>query len=226
MPAPAGAPVENAAAVVFGDRLELATSYVAYLETVGVPRGLLGPREVSRLWERHVLNCAVVTDLCPEGSTVYDVGSGAGLPGIPWAIRRPDLDVTLLEPLLRRATFLGECVTDLGLSNVTVRRARAEDVTASAGIVTARAVAPLARLVGWTLPLVRPGGDLLAIKGSTAADEVPAADAVAGALGGSKVEIVSCGVGLLETPTVVLRVRKSRSARTTDSRRRYARRSR
>jgi 16S rRNA (guanine527-N7)-methyltransferase len=198
---------------VFGDRLELATAYVRYLAAVGVPRGLLGPREVPRLWERHVLNCAVVTELCAEGAVVYDVGSGAGLPGIPWAIRRPDLDVTLVEPLLRRAAFLTECVADLGLPNITVLRARAEEITAAADIVTARAVAPLARLAGWTLPLVRAGGELLAIKGTTAGDEVRAAGAAVAALGGSKVEIVSCGVGLLEPPTVVLRVRKSCSPR-------------
>jgi 16S rRNA (guanine527-N7)-methyltransferase len=237
MPAPAGATPEpgnvpEAASILFGDRLPIATEYAHFLAEVASARGLLGPGEIPRLWERHLLNCAVVTDLCPNQAAVYDVGSGAGLPGMVWAIRRPDLAVTLLEPLLRRATFLTECVEALGLQNVSVLRARAEEVasvTAPADVVTARAVAPLDRLVGWTLPLVRVGGNLLALKGRSAANEIDAARPVVQALGGSKITTVSCGVGLLQTPTVVLRVHKSRdttSAGTKDSRLRRARRNR
>jgi 16S rRNA (guanine527-N7)-methyltransferase len=237
MPAPPGATPGPAAApevasILFGDRLPVAIEYARYLAEVAVPRGLLGPREIPRLWERHLLNCAVVTVLCPDQAAVYDVGSGAGLPGIVWGIRRPDLVVTLLEPLLRRATFLTECVEALGLHNVTVVRARAEEVASAAApadIVAARAVAPLDRLARWTLPLVRVGGDMIAIKGSSAGQEVDAARAVITSLGGSKITTVSCGVGLLQTPTVVLRVHKSRDAApagTTGSRLRRARRNR
>ena len=235
MIAPSGAPFDlappEAATLVFGSRFGLAAQYVQYLAEVAVPRGLLGPAEIPRLWERHILNCAVVTDLVAENAVVYDVGSGAGLPGIVWALRRPDLAVTLIEPLLRRATFLTECIDALGLNHVGVVRARAEEVSlvATADVVTARAVAPLNRLAGWTLPLVRVGGELLAIKGGSASEEVEAAKGVVTALGGAKVDIVSCGVGLLQTPTVVLRVQKSRNAPrsgTTHSRTRRARRSR
>lgn len=225
------------AAILFGSRCDRAAEYVRYLARIAVPRGLIGPSEVPRLWERHVLNCAVVTDLCPENAVVYDVGSGAGLPGIVWALRRPDLTVTLIEPLLRRVTFLTECVDALGLHNVTVVRVRAEEVHPVPGastygpadVVTARAVAPLDRLARWTLPLVRVGGDLLAIKGRSVANEIDTASKVVTALGGAKVEIVSCGIGLLQTPTVVLRVRKLRDATGTGakgSRPRRARRSR
>lgn len=224
--------VPEVASILFDERLPVAVEYARHLVEVAVPRGLLGPREVPRIWERHLLNCAVVTDLCPDQAAVYDVGSGAGLPGIAWAIRRPDLAVTLLEPLLRRATFLAECVEALGLHNVTVVRARAEEmagVSTPADIVAARAVAPLERLAPWTLPLVRVGGQLLAIKGSTASSEVESAQAVVTTLGGSRIATVSCGVGLLRTPTVVLRVHKSRNATlagTPDVRRRRARRNR
>ena len=240
MSAPAGASDDlappRAAAILFGSQCDRAAEYVRYLARIAVPRGLLGPSEVPRLWERHVLNCAAVTDLCAENAVVYDVGSGAGLPGIAWALRRPDMTVTLIEPLLRRVTFLTECVNALGLHNVTVVRARAEEVHPVSGaqhgwpdVVTARAVAPLDRLARWTLPLVRVGGDLLAIKGRSVADEIDAAQRVVSALGGAKVEVVSCGVGLLQTPTVVLRVRKLRDVTETGavgSRPRRARRSR
>lgn len=143
------------------------------LAGAGTEWGLLGPREVPRLWERHLLNSAVVAPLLPADASVYDVGSGAGLPGIVLAIRRPDLSLTLVEPLLRRATFLSEVVADLGLDNVDVRRARAEALpAATADAVTARAVAPLDRLLRWCVPLLRPGGSLLALKGQSAEDEL------------------------------------------------------
>lgn len=191
-------------------------AYAELLSTVGAERGLIGPREVERIWDRHILNCAVVTDpelqLVPNGASVTDVGSGAGLPGLVWAIVRPDLQIVMVEPLLRRATFLTEAVEQLGLTDrVTVLRARAEDLAESwpgSDVVTARAVAPLAKLLGWTMPLVKPGGALIALKGATAADEVVAAQPELERLGASGVEIVLSGVGVVDPPTTVVRVRK------------------
>src|SRR5215203_3938564 len=165
------------AAAVFGAALGRAEAYARLLATGGTVRGLIGPREVPRLWDRHLLNSAAIAELVPRDARVVDVGSGAGLPGIPLALARPDLSVTLLEPLARRATFLEECVHQLGLETVTVLRGRAEEgptrrAVGGADVVTARAVAPLDRLAGWCLPLLRPGGVLLAIKGSTASEEL------------------------------------------------------
>lgn len=166
------------AADVFGARLPLAVAYVGLLAEVATVRGLIGPREVPRLWERHVLNSAAVAAVIPDHAAVLDVGSGAGLPGIPLALARPDLHLTLAEPLLRRATFLDEACRALHLTSVRVIRARAEQLPRrSTDVVTARAVAPLPRLLTWTLPLLRPGGLLVAIKGRTAQDELTAAEA-------------------------------------------------
>lgn len=160
-------------AALFGERLGLVERYVDLLAGRGIEWGLVGPREVDRLWDRHVLNCVAPAALIATGSSVVDVGSGAGLPGIPLAILRPDLRVTLLEPLLRRATFLTDAVEELGLTGrVRVVRARAEDHRERYDVATARAVAPLDRLVGWCVPLLLPGGVLLALKGRTACDEV------------------------------------------------------
>ena len=151
---------------------------MGWLADAGTVRGLIGPREVPRLWERHVLNSAVIEELVPHRARVADIGSGAGLPGLVLAIRRPDLSVTLIEPLLRRTTFLDEVITDLGLDNVMVIRGRAEDPTVlgtlggSFDVVTSRAVAPLQRLAQWSLPLVRAGGLFLPMKGSSATDEL------------------------------------------------------
>ena len=151
----------------------LAARYVHLLATAGVERGLVGPRETDRLWERHVFNSAALADLVPADASVVDVGSGAGLPGIPLALRRPDLRVTLLEPLLRRATFLAEAVEDLDLvDRVQVVRARAEDHRQTYDAVASRALAPLPRLLGWCLPLTARGGSVLALKGRTAPEEV------------------------------------------------------
>lgn len=147
--------------------------YVDILADRGISWGLIGPREADRLWDRHILNSVAMADLVPDGVSVIDVGSGAGLPGIPLAIRRSDLQVTLLEPLLRRATFLEEAVTELGLGDrVRVVRARAEDHDGQYDVVTARAVAPLPRLLTWCLPLMGSTGELLALKGSSAASEI------------------------------------------------------
>jgi 16S rRNA (guanine527-N7)-methyltransferase len=166
------------AAAVFGDRLPVAVRYAELLADAGVERGLLGPREVSRIWDRHVMNSAAVGEVIDVGARVADVGSGAGLPGIPLAIARPDLQVTLIEPLLRRSTFLEEVVAELTMS-VSVIRGRAEDPAAreQAGdmdVVTSRAVASLDKLTKWGAPLLRPDGHLYAIKGAQAADEVQA----------------------------------------------------
>ena len=158
----------------WGFALSGLTAYEQRLATVGLERGLIGPREVDRLWDRHVLNSATLEELIPEGVTVIDVGSGAGLPGIPLALVRPDLRVVLLEPLLRRSVFLEETVAELGLGDrVSVVRGRAEDgVVAPAEIVTARAVAPLEKLIRWCWPLVAPGGQLIALKGEKAQQEI------------------------------------------------------
>jgi 16S rRNA (guanine527-N7)-methyltransferase len=193
---------------VFGDRLPLARAYADWVAGAGVERGLVGPREVPRLWDRHLLNCAFVEALIPSGATVCDVGSGAGLPGIVLALLRPDLTVVLAEPLLRRSTFLDEVVSDLGLSTAQVVRERAETLPRGAyDVVTARAVAPLERLVGWTLPLLRPGGQLLALKGRTAADELTAARPAIAPWAGAVADVVLAGAGHADTPTTVVRVR-------------------
>jgi 16S rRNA (guanine527-N7)-methyltransferase len=205
--APAAPP---AARAFFGDHLEVMTAYASLLAGAGVERGLIGPREVPRLWDRHLLNCAVVAELIRSGAAVDDVGSGAGLPGMVLALIRPDLEVTLVEPLLRRATFLTEAVGQLGLGNVSVVRERAEDRArrraGAADVVTARAVAPLGRLVGWCLPLVRPGGCLLAFKGQTADAEVEAARADLRRAGAASVEVLKVGAGVVEPATTVVRV--------------------
>ncbi|QGN34529.1 16S rRNA (guanine(527)-N(7))-methyltransferase RsmG [Microlunatus sp. Gsoil 973] len=157
---------------VFPD-FERISQYVDILADRGISWGLIGPREADRLWDRHVLNSVAMSDLVADGVSVIDVGSGAGLPGVPLAIRRPDLDVTLLEPLLRRANFLTEVIGELDLGDrVRVVRARAEDHDGRYDVVTARAVAPLPRLLTWCLPLMGSTGELLALKGSSAASEI------------------------------------------------------
>jgi 16S rRNA (guanine527-N7)-methyltransferase len=202
-------PEEGAAvAAVFGEQVEVARRFVGHLATTGVSRGLLGPREVPRLWERHVLNCAVVQDLVPPGAQVVDVGSGAGLPGIAVAILRPDVRMTLLEPLLRRVDWLQDVVDDLGLTQVSVTRGRAEEFAGKLGadVVVARAVAPLGVLAGWCLPLLRPGGELIAVKGRTAATELTASETALRRAGGVSWELRRVGEAVLDEPTTVVRV--------------------
>ncbi len=197
-------PSPPAAAGVFGSRLEVVEAYAGLLATDGVERGLIGPREVPRLWDRHLLNCGVVMPRLPHGATVADVGTGAGLPGLVWAIGRPDITMTLVEPLLRRTTFLEEAVERLGLDNVRVLRARAEEVDETFEVVTARAVAAMDKLARWCMPLVAPGGVLLAMKGRTAEEELKDARRTLGRLGAS--DTVVRTYGELEVPTTVVEV--------------------
>jgi 16S rRNA (guanine527-N7)-methyltransferase len=188
-------PAPAAAGEVFGDRLPVAQKYVALLAGAGVERGLIGPRETPRLWERHVLNCAGLAELLVAGETVLDLGSGAGLPGLVLALHREDIEVVLVEALQRRATFLTEAVAELGLSNVTVRRARGEELAGKieVDVVTARAVAPLDRLAGWALPLLRSEGRLLALKGEQADAELAAARPGLRKAGAAAAEVLTVG---------------------------------
>ncbi|NHA70306.1 16S rRNA (guanine(527)-N(7))-methyltransferase RsmG [Phycicoccus flavus] len=201
--APAGA------AVVFGDRLPLAERFAAVLADTGVSHGLIGPREVPRLWERHVLNCAVVEDAFPPGSRVVDVGSGAGLPGIAVAIARPDLELCLVEPMERRTTWLSGVVADLDLENVVVRRGRAEELAGevAAPFVTARAVARLGKLARWCVPLLEPGGTLVAMKGRSAQDELDAEEPVLRRLGLADGTVTRHGEAVLGDPVLTVDLR-------------------
>ncbi|UQN28713.1 16S rRNA (guanine(527)-N(7))-methyltransferase RsmG [Brachybacterium kimchii] len=196
---------------LLGDRLGLAERFVGMLATDGLERGLIGPREVDRLWERHLVNCALLADAIDEGTrTLADVGSGAGLPGVVLAIARPDLRITLIETMQRRASWLEEVAEELGIE-VEVVRARAEDLHGERTFdaVTARAVAALEKLAKWTLPLVAPEGELLALKGSSAAEEIERAQKVLRRLGGVDPQVLELGVGEVEVPTTVVRVRRA-----------------
>jgi len=214
-----------AAARVFGGRLDIACRYADLLAGPGVERGLIGPREVDRLWDRHILNSAAVAEVVEPDARLLDIGSGAGLPGLPLAIARPDLAVTLVEPMLRRSDFLAEAVEVLGL-DVSVSRARAEDratrtESGGADVVTSRAVADLLKLARWSLPLLRPGGRMLALKGERADSEVAEHRAAMARLGAVDVEVVRCGRDYLSPPTTVvsaLRADRSPAARRRASR--------
>ena len=204
-------PAPASARGVFSHALPRAEEYAELLAHEATLRGLIGPREVPRLWERHLLNCAVVSDLMPEGSTVADVGSGAGLPGVALALRRPDLFITLVEPLLRRTTFLDLVVETMGLSNVVVRRGRAEELQGEAvfDVVTSRAVAPMERLARWSLPLVRNGGLFLAMKGSSAAQELEDSAEAVRRLGGVDARVEHVGGEWLDPAVTVVAMRKA-----------------
>lgn len=226
--APRGTPEPpgDAASAVFGHRLGTARRYATLLAGDGVAHGHLGPREVDRLWDRHLINSALVADLVPAGARVVDVGSGAGLPGIPMVIRRPDLRVDLVEPMRRRTEFLLRVVADLELAGqVRVVRGRADDshingLVGGADWVVARAVAPLDRLVRWTLPLLAPGGRLLALKGSSATAEVDEHRRAVTQAGGRQIEITQLGGTAGTTPTWVVSIQRAphlkRSARGND----------
>lgn len=190
------------------ERLALAQRYADLLASEGVLRGLIGPREGPRLWGRHLLNCALLGKAIPVQAGVVDLGSGAGLPGLALAIARPDLRVTLVEPLLRRAVFLEETVGELELDAVEVVRARAEALHGERtfDVVTSRALAPLDRLLGWSMPLVGPDGVLVAMKGSSAQDEIRAAAPTLRRLRCAVPEVLVLGADLIDPPTTVVRV--------------------
>ncbi|HEX8079911.1 MAG TPA: 16S rRNA (guanine(527)-N(7))-methyltransferase RsmG [Jatrophihabitans sp.] len=199
----------------FGPAAELLTRYAEWLAGPGTSRGLLGPREVPRLWDRHLLNSVALAELIPQHARLVDIGTGAGLPGLAVACVRPDLTVDLVESLLRRTDFLTEVVAALGLADrVRVIRGRAEDsavrnTVGSAQFVTARAVAPLDRLVRWSFPLLRPGGSLLALKGASAEDEVSEHQQFLTRMRAEVRGVIECGAELVDPPTrVVHLVRK------------------
>lgn len=204
-----------AAERIFGERLGLAERYAQWLASAGTERGLIGPREVPRIWDRHILNSAVLQEVIDEGVRLVDVGSGAGLPGIPLAIARPDLKVQLLEPLLRRTVFLEEVVADLGLDNVEVVRGRAEDRDAmervgGADVVTSRAVAPLGKLTRWSLPLVKKGGSMRALKGASVTEELVRDAKEIKRAGGGKGSVTTVGMDVLDEPTHVVIIEREK----------------
>ena len=202
--------VRMSAEGIFGARLGLAQDFVAILADSGVRHGLIGPREVPRLWERHVLNCAVIGEAMPmAGASVVDVGSGAGLPGLALALARPDLHVTLVEPMLRRTTWLSETIAALEVPNVEVCRGRAEELVGrlSADYVTARAVAALETLVQWCAPLAKAGGELVLMKGANASAEIASATKAMGRLGLGPASVRQVGLAL-PTPTTLVVARK------------------
>lgn len=192
------------AAAVFGEGIDKARGYAEALIRDGDELGLLGPRELPKLWTRHILNSAVVAELLVAGETIADVGSGAGLPGIPMAIARPENQFTLIEPMERRSNWLKEQVHQLGLGNVTVLRARAEEVGEVFDVVTARAVSALPKLLRLTVPMTRDGGRILALKGSKAADEIAESKNLMKKLKIEGFEIVHTGAQFLAEPTLVV----------------------
>jgi 16S rRNA (guanine527-N7)-methyltransferase len=209
--------VPDAAALVFGAGLDRAQRYAAILASDGVERGLLGPHEVGRLWERHLLNSAAVGELLEPGDRIVDIGSGAGLPGVPLAIARPNVQIVLLEPLLRRSEFLREVVAELGLP-VEVVRGRAEepavrDRVGGQDVAVSRAVAALDKLTKWSMALLRPEGRMLAIKGERAPDEVREHRRVMAAAGAVDVRVVTCGANYLVPPATVVSARRGNPSR-------------
>ncbi|OMC02533.1 16S rRNA (guanine(527)-N(7))-methyltransferase [Mycobacterium sp. NS-7484] len=203
----------EAAAEVFGDRLETAERYAAILAGAGVEWGLIGPREVDRLWDRHILNSSALGELLAPGEHIADIGSGAGLPGIPLALARPDVHVTLIEPLLRRSDFLRETIAELGIG-VAVVRGRAEDAVVRETVgeldaVTSRAVASLDKLTRWSMPLLRVEGRMLALKGERAEAEIDEHRRVMASLGAVDARVVKCGVNYLNPPATVVAARRA-----------------
>lgn len=193
---------------IFGPALAAVERYADLLAGPGMARGLIGPHEITRLWERHLMNSGAVAELVPRPGELTDLGSGAGLPGIVLALLLPDVQVTLLEPMLRRADFLRECVNALPVPNARVVRARAQDCAGRqmADVVTARAVAPLDRLAELALGLVRPGGTVLAVKGGKAHQEVEKAGPALTRLGVRSVDVVRAGSGKVDPAVTVVRV--------------------
>jgi 16S rRNA (guanine527-N7)-methyltransferase len=194
---------------IFGELTDQALEYGRILATTAVERGLIGPREVDRIWDRHIFNSLPLVTLMPKGATVIDIGSGAGLPGIVLGLARPDLQITLLEPLERRANFLSEVITQLGLTNLEVVRGRAEQHKSRYQLVTARAVAPLPKLMQISWRLIAPGGKLLALKGESAESEL--ATAPMSRFNPSKVEVILASYPLLpeQLPVRVISIEKA-----------------
>jgi 16S rRNA (guanine527-N7)-methyltransferase len=207
------------AAAMFGAALPQAEQYAALLTGIGVERGIVGPGEAARIWDRHVLNCGVIARLVPAACSLVDLGSGAGLPGIVLAMLRPESRVTLLEPMARRAAFLQECVTALNLGNAEVVRGRAEEFAGklAADVVTSRAVAPLEKLAGLSIGLARPGGRVLAMKGSSAAAELARARPVLARFGiaDARVVTVASATGVITATLVTFPATVSRQAGST-----------
>jgi 16S rRNA (guanine527-N7)-methyltransferase len=207
-------PPPETAGAIFGPRLDLARHYAELLADAGVEWGILGPHEIDRIWDRHLLNCGVVADLMEPGERVADIGSGAGLPGLPMLIAQPALQVVLIESLLRRTEFLRVAVAELGL-DVEVVRGRAEDTDVRASVgecdaVVSRAVAALDKLARWSMPLLRPGGRMLAIKGTRAPEELDRHRRVMTKLGAADARVVECGVQYLSPPTTVVVARRGK----------------
>ena len=196
-----------AAAEIFGAQMEQARGYFKALVRDGDLLGLLGPREMPKLWTRHILNSAVVAELVLDGKTVADVGSGAGLPGIPMALAQPNAHFTLIEPMERRSDWLKLMVEELGLANVTVKRARAEEVGDVYDIVTARAVSALPKLLKMCVPLTKHGGEVIALKGSKAGEEIDESKKLQKKLGIESFEIIKLGGQFLVDPTLVVRTK-------------------
>ncbi|MGB8379676.1 MAG: 16S rRNA (guanine(527)-N(7))-methyltransferase RsmG [Dermatophilaceae bacterium] len=201
------------AAHVFGPRIGVAEEYARLLAGTGIDHGLLGPRERPRVWERHILNCAVIAHGFTSEADVLDVGSGAGLPGVVLAIARPDLHVTLVEPLQRRTSWLQRTISDLRLENVSLRRGRAESLWGDVRgrYVTARAVARLSTVSMWCLPLLEPGGSLLVMKGATAEAELAVDRPEIECLGGRRMRVEAYGIGLVDPPSLVVRIEVDRA---------------
>lgn len=199
----------SVAAEIFGNRLPIAEHLAHLLADTGVSHGLIGPRETPRLWERHLLNCGIVESVLPHRTRLIDVGSGAGLPGLVLAIARPDLDVVLMEPMLRRTTWLESVVAELDLINVQIVRGKAQEFWGKlrAPVVTARAVARLGDLAGWCLPLLEPEGRLLALKGETAARELAEDERDVRRAGAVAARLILAGEDVLPEPTRVIEVR-------------------
>jgi 16S rRNA (guanine527-N7)-methyltransferase len=197
----------QAAVTLFGGALPAAQRYADLLTGPGVARGLVGPAEAGRIWDRHLLNCAVVAELVPERCVVADLGSGAGLLGIVLALLRPEADIILVESMARRVAFLAECIAALDLARVRVVRGRAEDLAGeiAADIVTARAVAPLGKLAGWAVGLCRPGGTVLAIKGAGAEAEVAESRTLLRQLGVRDLAVLQVGRDKVDPPATVVR---------------------
>ena len=209
-----------AAERLFGSRMDRAESYAQILAGAGVERGLLGPREVDRLWDRHILNSAAIAELLEPGERIADIGSGAGLPGIPLALARPDLRLTLIEPLLRRSDYLREVVDCLDLE-IAVVRGRAEDRSVRQQVgemdaVVSRAVASLDKLTKWSMPLLRADGRMIAIKGERAEEEIQEHRRVMASLGAIDVRVMRCGADFLDPPATAVVARRESTVRATN----------